>query len=257
MPFFQSVASALLLSGAMLAAGEVPPGAPSREALLLEAVITQNVAMAKTLLEQGASTEAMNTENGRTALFFASEMGNLTLVRLLLDHGAIVAAKDKSHGETPVRAAARSRHVDVVRLLLARDASEAESVAWNGVFQQNAPVLEAALETGRLPPQVLSFLLDEAESGGATEVADRLGRSGAVRPTPVAVGDGELARVGGSYRAEEPAPPVVVSIVNGGLVLTRDGVRLALVPLESNFFVRDAQPFPTLRFEIRNDAVTA
>ncbi len=231
----------------------------SPDDVLLGAVLVRDRANVERLLAQGASVNAKNKENDRTALYFAAEMGDRPMVELLLQYGADVGAKDKLHGERPIGAASRSGHVDVVKLLLAKDpdSDAADRVAWNGVFQRNVPMLDAALETRRLSPETLSFLLDEAERGGATDVADRLKKAGAVPPKPIKLPEPDLARLVGSYRTDDQARSLVVTLVDGGLVGALDGTSHAFVPLDPTFFVREGHRFPTLRFEVRDDAAAA
>lgn len=245
----------VLIVAASIAAPGQEAWTPSPEDVLLSAVLSRDKPKVEALLKQGASPDARNKENDRTALFFAAEMGDLAMVDLLLRHGADVGARDKMHGERPIGAASRSGHVDVVKLLLAKDTNSdaADRVAWNGVFQRNVPMLDAALETRRLSADTLSFLLDEADRGGATDVADRLKKAGAVPPKPITLPQPDLARLAGSYRTEDKARSLAVSLVDGGLMGTLDGASHAFVPLDPTFFVREGHRFPTLRFEVGGD----
>ena len=54
----------------------------------------------------------------------------------------------------------------------------------------------------RLSPEALSFMLDEAERGGVTDVADRLTKAGAVLPRPIQLAAADL----GSTRRLLPEP---------------------------------------------------
>jgi hypothetical protein len=229
----------------------------TRDDALLGAVLLHDEARVRTLLEQGVSPDAKNRENDRTALFFAAEIGDAGLVQLLLQHGADVAAKDKLHGETPVGAASRRRHADVVRLLLAKDGDSADLVAWNAVAQDSVPVLEAALDTGRLSADALSFLLDEADRSGSAQVADRLKRAGVLPPRPVSVAEATLASYVGSYQSPEDSRLLTISLRDGGLQASLDGTPLPFVALNPGYFVREGQRFPTLLFETKGGAVAA
>jgi ankyrin repeat protein len=251
------VCCSMLFAVAALPAPQQPPDAGSREDALLGAVLLHDEARVKALLEEGVSANAKNKENDRTALFFAAEIGNAALVQLLLQHGADVTAKDKLHGETPVGAASRQRHADVVRLLLAKDASSAEVVAWNAVFQHSVPVLDAALATERLSAEALSFLLDEADRGGSAEVADRLKRAGALPARPVPVAESILTTYVGSYQNQEDAGLLTISVRNGALRASRDDTSFTLVALRPTYFVRDGHRFPTLQFEAQGGVVLA
>jgi hypothetical protein len=230
--------------------------APSLEDRLLGVVLLRDRPGAERLLKDGASPDARNRENNRTALFFAAELGDAAMVELLLRFGARIDVKDTLHGETPVGAASRTGHADVVRLLLAKDASSAESVAWNGIYQRNLTVLDAALAGGGIPAEALSFLLDEADRSGPQEIADRLRRAGAVLPRPITLRETDLAPCVGSYRSEDGAKSLAISLAKEGLQLASGETSFGIVPLDPTYFVREGHRFPTLRFEIR-DGVAA
>src|SRR5262245_62220582 len=114
------VVSVMLVATMPLVAAPEPP-APSLDEKLLGVVLLRDRPGVERLLEQGASPDARNKENNRTALFFAAEIGDLPMAELLLRHGATIGIPDSLHGETPVGAASRKGHADVVRLLLAKD----------------------------------------------------------------------------------------------------------------------------------------
>src|SRR5687767_4655681 len=110
-------------------------GRPQRtlDSALLDAVLLGDAAKVKSLLDEGASPDARNLDNQRTALFFAAEKGDLPIVRLLLAHGADVRVADTVHRERAIGAAARNRHAEVVRALLAKDDTATASVAVNAI----------------------------------------------------------------------------------------------------------------------------
>jgi Ankyrin repeats (3 copies) len=241
-PWF--TASVPLLVGAAIcgAAQQQEPDVALRENMLLGAVLLHDAATVKSLLQQGVSPEAKNKENDRTALFLAAESGDAAIVQLLLEFGADVTARDKLHGELPVGAAARAGYPQVVRLLLARDARFADLVASNAVYQDNVGVLEAALDTGRLSAQELSFLLDDADRSGSSEVVARLRKAGVVPPKPgVAVAKSVLATYVGSYSSEEGSKQLKLFLKRGAFTPT--------------YFVQEAKRFPTLTFELQGGRV--
>src|SRR5688572_24340873 len=91
----------LLLSAATAALAQAPPPTMGpRESALLDAVTLGDAAKVKALLEQGASPEARNPQNDRTALYFAAEKGHLAIVELLLVHRANIQAREKQNNET-------------------------------------------------------------------------------------------------------------------------------------------------------------
>jgi hypothetical protein len=257
-----NVKAMTLVLGCLVGAARVdaafPPQAAEaavREDALLGAVLLQDEARVRLLLEQGVSPQARNTETGRTALFFAAEKGNAGIVRLLLQHGADVTARDTVHRETALGAAARRGHAEVVRILLARDPDSTEDVAWNAVYQDNVAVLEAALATHQLPGETLSFLLDEADRSGSAQVVGRLKRAGVRPPPPIAVPEPVLRTYIGSYRSDEDPRPLEVVLKDGGLRASHGDRTLVLVALKPTFFVRGGERFPTLEFEVQGGAV--
>jgi predicted LPLAT superfamily acyltransferase len=70
----------------------------------------------KILSDKGADVNA-KTEDGRSALMFASLLGHVDVVKVLLDEGADVHAKDK-FGVTALMEASKKGYVDVVKVLL-------------------------------------------------------------------------------------------------------------------------------------------
>lgn len=74
--------------------------------------------VAELLLGAGQDTEALDNE-GRTALFCASEHGHVAMVKLLLSRAAYIEAKPLySSGQTPLLRAANMGHEAVVKMLL-------------------------------------------------------------------------------------------------------------------------------------------
>jgi len=246
-----------LLLGALCAAAQPQETDPTlKENMLLGAVLLHDAAAVKTLLQQGVSPEAKNKENDRTALFLAAEIGDAAIVQLLLESGADAAARDKLHRELPVSAAARGGHAQVVRLLLARDARFADVVAGNAVYQDNVGVLDAAMETGRLSAQELSFLLDEADRNGSTEVVARLQKAGVVPPKPgIAVAESVLETYVGSYRSEEGSKRLTVSLKRGVLYVSQRDRPFKLAAFTPTYFVQEGKRFPTLTFELQGSRV--
>ena len=243
----------LVVGAAVYVAAEPQePDAARRESTLLGAVLLHDAPAVKSLLEQGVSPEAKNKENDRTALFFAAENGDVAIVRLLLEFGADVTARDKPRRELPVSAAARRGHPEVVRLLLERDARFADVVAANAVYQDDVGVLEAALDTGRLSVQDLSFLLDEADRNGSSKVVARLQKAGVVPPKPgIAVAESVLASYVGSYTSEDGSKRLTLSLKRGALYVSQGDRSFKLAAFTPTYFVQEGRRFPTLTFALQ------
>ena len=88
---------------------------------LMQAAIFGKEAVAKLLLEMGASADTAN-KDGWTALMAAAQKGHEAVVQLLLDKGAAVDAVLKD-GHTALIIAAQQGHEAVVKLLLDKGAA--------------------------------------------------------------------------------------------------------------------------------------
>ncbi|MBW4577616.1 MAG: ankyrin repeat domain-containing protein [Aphanothece sp. CMT-3BRIN-NPC111] len=85
---------------------------------LIEAVENDDLEAAKTLLQQGADSNARNPENGLTVLMTAACHANLEMVKLLLDAGADVLTTDSKTGATPLHKACQGGSLEIATLLL-------------------------------------------------------------------------------------------------------------------------------------------
>ncbi|MEM7283625.1 MAG: ankyrin repeat domain-containing protein [Pseudomonadota bacterium] len=133
-------------------------------AVLVEVAQAGDVALALTLIEQGANTDVAPI-SGRTALIEATEHGHLDLVAALIDKGARVDAQDEN-GQTPLFKAVRKGHQDVTRLLL-RSGADVNHVDSFG----NAPI-HIAVATRDVDHVKLLI-----EQGADANLADSKGRS--------------------------------------------------------------------------------
>jgi ankyrin repeat protein len=89
---------------------------------LQSAVAGGQVAIARFLLDQGASVNARQEQAGTTVLHVAAFAGNTEMVALLLENGAEVNARQTSDAKTPLAMAEANGHAAVVELLRARGA---------------------------------------------------------------------------------------------------------------------------------------
>jgi hypothetical protein len=199
--------------------------APSSD-LLLQAVRKGDLAAAKAALDAGVPTDA-KFRYDRTALSFAADRGNAEIVKLLLDRGADVNAKDTFYGVTPLVWAANNGHAQVARMLLAHGATGAGDVLESGVEKKSVELVDAAIASGTLTADDLSFALEDADKASAADVAAALRKAGAV-PPPKAdfqVDPAALARYAGRYReGSGPAPQTLeLSVAEGLLQVTFGG----------------------------------
>jgi hypothetical protein len=204
--------------------------APSND-ILLQAVRKGDAAAVKAALDAGVPTDA-KFRYDRTALSFAADRGQVEIVKLLLDRGADVNAKDSFYGVTALVWAANNGHVEVARILLARGATGAGDVLESGVEKRSVELVEAAIGSGKLNAEELSFALEEADKAGAAEVTAALRKAGAV-PPPKAdfkVDPATLARYAGRYReGAGPSPQTLeLTVADGALQVSFGGPPLKL-----------------------------
>jgi len=207
--------AALALSVAVAA----PADAPSSD-LLLQAVRKGDLAAAKAALDAGVPVDA-KFRYDRTALSFAADRGEAEIVKLLLDRGADANAKDSFYGVTPIVWAANNGHAEVARLLLAHGATGAGDVLEGGVEKKSVELVDAAIASGKLSAEELSFALEDADKAGTADVAAALRKAGAV-PPPKAdfkVDPATLARYAGRYRegTDASGQTIELSVADGVL----------------------------------------
>jgi ankyrin repeat protein len=136
-----------------------PSGGSSEHATILDAEKTAlfaaseegNLNMVRSLLSRGANVNEQDHGRKETPLHAASRNGRLEVVKLLIQHGADVNSRDRL-GRVPLHRATVAGHLDVVRVLLDQgaDVNAAMPELWTSVH--NAAV------TGRL--DIVELLLE-------------------------------------------------------------------------------------------------
>jgi len=167
---------------------------------LLDAVRKGDAPSVEALIAKGANVNA-SWRYGETPLFFACDRGFTPVVKVLLEHGAEVNLEDSFYGMTPVARAADKDHVDIVKMLLAKGAS-ADSVLISGAEDGKPDLVKAALDSGRVKKESLSWALAAATREKHPDVAELLKAAGAT-PLPPAnfpVDAETLSRYVGRYQ---------------------------------------------------------
>lgn len=137
---------------------------------LVNAASTGDLAAAKSLLSQGVSVNAQDSELGVTALMSAVEDRHADVARLLLENGADVNRKD-AKGNTPLMAAALGGQTSLVMALLHRGADVnaendyAETPLSNAVINGHADVVKMLIDSGA---NVNWKYIADAEADGKT-----------------------------------------------------------------------------------------
>uniref|UniRef100_A0AAY5EUQ0 Euchromatic histone-lysine N-methyltransferase 2 n=1 Tax=Electrophorus electricus TaxID=8005 RepID=A0AAY5EUQ0_ELEEL len=108
-----------LISDQCHAGAKVDAQDKSQRTPLLEAIINNQVEVARYLIQSGA---CVYHEDGSTGLHHAAKLGNLEIVTLLLNTGQVDINAQDSGGWTPIIWAAEHRHKEVIRALLNRGA---------------------------------------------------------------------------------------------------------------------------------------
>ena len=121
---------------------------------LIEAAARGELALVKTLLDQGADLNTKD-EYGRTALTEAAGRGDLETVRLLLDKGADLNTNASSGWPALTEAAGRG-DLETVRLLLDKGAP-VDAKDRNG----STALMQAAVHGPKGRPEVVRLLLDK------------------------------------------------------------------------------------------------
>ena len=88
---------------------------------LMIAVLNKQRESVRTLIKRDANVNLRN-QDGKSALWYAVDSGDLPITKLLLDAGAEVNVQDNEFGQTPIFIAAQKNYTDLVSLLVAHRA---------------------------------------------------------------------------------------------------------------------------------------
>jgi outer membrane protein assembly factor BamB len=146
---------------------------------LIEATRKEDLALVKSLLDQGADVNAKARYNA-TPLAIACDKGNLDLVKLLLERGADVNAEDTFYHSTPLSWAAESGNVEIAKLLIQKGAKADDALTFM-VYSAKEDMVRMLLENAKFSPEKMTEALEAAISQDQKGIAKILQDAGAVR----------------------------------------------------------------------------
>jgi hypothetical protein len=230
---------------------------PSKQDLndqLFEAVRKGDAAAVTAVLDKGADVNA-KFRYGMTALFKAAERGHTEIAKILLDRGADVKVKDSFYGATAMTWALDNNHSGVVKLLLAKDGGDVDAVLMQGTRENNAELVQVALDKGgaTAPTLTAALALASADEKGAA-IADMLKKAGA--QPPLQVDAAILQTYVGKYKGE-PGPEIAITFKDGKLFANLGRDSFPLMALDTTTFRPIAFGGITLVFNREADKVTS
>lgn len=240
----------------LLAVLPLQTATPSKQELndqLFEAVRKGDVAAVTAALDKGADVNA-KFRYGATALFKAAERGYTEIAKILLDRGADAKVKDTFYGATAMTWALDNNHFGIVKLLLEKGGGDVDEVLIQGARENNAEVVQVALDKGGATPATLTAALELAsvnpESARIVEMLKKAGAQPALQ-----VEAAVLQTYVGKYRGE-PGPDVSIAIKDGKLVATAGRDSFPLMALDQTTFRPVAFAGITLIFNREADKVS-
>jgi len=245
----------LLLS--FFAALSLQTAAPSKQELndqLFEAVRKGDAVAVTAALDKGADVNA-KFRYGTTALFKAAERGHTEVAKILLDRGIDVKVKDTFYGATAMTWALDNKHFAVVKLILEKGGGDVDEVLTQGARENNAELVQIALDKGGATPTALTAALATASADEkSAAIAEMLKKAGA--QPPLQVDAAILQTYAGKYRGE-PGPEIAISFKDGKLFVTLGRDAYELMALDTTTFRPIAFSGVTLGFNREADKVTS
>ncbi len=248
----------LLLLGAAVVFGQSLAGADRAEALG-EAARKGDAAAIKKLLDEGVD---VNTKfrYGATALSYACDRGHLDAAKLLMDRGADVNARDTFYSATPLIWAVspnmgrKPQHPEIVRLLLEHGAQGKGQALLAAVAEPDLATTKVILDSGGLPPDLLSDALDAAKDRKQGDLVALLERAGAKPHVEFKIDEAQLARYVGTYRGPREAE-LVITVNAGRLIGDVPGQHLLFVARDATTFGVIGAPGAVLTVRLDGDKV--
>lgn len=185
-------------------------------------------------LDRGADVNAKN-EIGVGALWIAASKGRLDVVELLVRKGADVNARDGIWYQTPLSYAVGRGNVDMVKLLLRSGAKDVDALI-PAAGRGQAAVVQAILDNGKLPQDLLDAALFAAPTDDKQKVREILTKAGAITPKKATPEERQQwSPLTGTYESDNGGK-LAVELKDFGLVVRRLGLMHLLRPTSADAF---------------------
>jgi outer membrane protein assembly factor BamB len=248
----------LLLALALLFGQQA--AAPDADSLWAAAKAGDRAGVEKALAA-GVPVDA-GTRYQQTALMFAAQSGHADIVALLLEKGANPNQKDSFYGVTPMSAFQMGGEPNprIMQLLVEKGADDANVALQTGIRLKDAPLVTAALASGKLTPGQLtaaSAAADRAKDEAIIAIVkDAAAKAAAAAPPAYTPDPAALQRYPGAYRNEDGSINATVLLSGGKLSIQPAGQpAIPLVPRAEGVFAAEEFDNFTVTFAGRGGMV--
>ena len=131
-----------------------------------------HVEVVRTLLENGADVNVVDSFYNATPLVWAAYKGHLEIINLMIEHGADLSKP------TPIQWAAAGGNTEVVKTMLKNKSAGGKGVLMSAIRNKNSEMALAVLEAAELEVGVLSTALSNAKANSLDEVIKKLADMG-------------------------------------------------------------------------------
>ncbi|MEM7587926.1 MAG: PQQ-binding-like beta-propeller repeat protein [Acidobacteriota bacterium] len=247
----------IALAGLCLSLGAlVTPAAADAGEDLIAAAQRQDLDTVRKMLADGVDVNS-KSRYGATALFFASDKGNVELAELLLASGAEIDVTDTFYNANPLtwalfRASESKPHRDVVLLLVQHGSTNAPAALSFGARQGDLEMVQAVvdwasdgdkIDDSKLEANALRAALAAAKEGEHQEIVALLEpRTPAAEPgNAVELAPDVLATYVGDFKNNDVGVQIKVSVEDGVLKMQSPGQEAMTLEARGNnvFAARD------------------
>lgn len=246
----------------MIAFAQAPPLTKAEQ--FQDAARKGDAAAVGKLLDEGVDVNTKFRYDA-TALFYACDHGHLAVVKVLLDHGADMSIKDTFYGFTPLALAIspaqkkKPEHFEIAKLLIQKGAPGKEAALSDASESGDTAMVKVILDSGGLPPVVLSEALELARAAKKADTAAMLEQAGAKPYQDFPIDAATLAALVGTYKAangnELTIAPAGARVTVGAAAAPPEQ-RITLVATGARAFKAIGPPV-TITFEAAGDRIAS